>query len=389
MRILYYNHSLRSPIGGGTHAREVFAELQRLPNVEAVSYPSLYSRVSQGVRTQVLKRGLAWIPKGFKLWFFLWVKPLSKELKGLSTQMLSEYDVIFYRPNALIRMIPAIKKNYPTAHLCVEVNAMIHHEVLKSLWPRRFWIWCEARKINSADSIMVVSDYLKDKLVNCGVPEEKILVNPNGANLKHFNESVMDQYKEFRKELNIPVDAFVLGYVGGMEPFRKLPLMVEQVIEVMQEKKNIYLVMAGSGEDRDKIEKICRESPSSVRSRIRYDGPIPYSRVPQLLASFNCALFPYSNPYGSPQKLFEYMAMGLPVIGPDVPVVREVFQDKKHLLLADQTGANFTSLVHEIVSNPEMAKAMAQRGQELIVEEYSWKQNAARLLNFLHQKMIS
>jgi len=385
MKILYYNHSFRSEIGGGTHAREVFQSLENLPGIKVVPFPSpTIGEVSRNSEPKMSK--LSWFPEAVERWLRFWVKPLRGEMGRLGKQLTQTCDVIFFRPNALLRLVPAIKRRFPSIHLCVEINALIHSECLRGVRPRWFWSRMEAMLINRADSVMVVSDYLKKQLVRLGVCEAKILVNPNGVNPKQFGEGARAKRDDSRKELNLPADAFVLGYVGGMEPFRRLPLMVSQVLELMQNDDRIFFVMAGDGVDRAEVDRLLTGAPAELRGRIRFDGAVPYENVPALMSSFDCALFPYSNPYGSPQKLFEYMAMGIPVIGPDVPVVREGFEDQKHLLLADQSGGNFLMLLKRIIEDPKFAGSIARRGQELSLSSFSWHHNATRLIEFLKQR---
>ena len=386
MKILYYNHSFRSKIGGGTHAREVFQSLKDFSGVEVNSFPPSISK--EGAHDSSPKQGkLRWIPNNIAQWLRFWLKPIKGEINDLRRELTQPYDVIFFRPNMVIRLVPVIKQMFPDIYLCLEINALIHSEGIKKGLFHSFWLRREVALINYADSMMVVSDYLKKQLIGLGIPAEKVLVNHNGVNLNLFDESARQQRKIVREKLGLPVDAFVLGYIGGMELFRKLPLMLYQILRLMREDDRIYFVMAGDGMDRVKIDKLLTAAHRVIRSRIHFDGNISYEKVPALMSSLDCAIFPYSNPYGSPQKLFEYMAMKIPVIGPDVPVVREIFKNDEHLLLANQSGSDFISLVKRVKEHADMASLIAQNGFKLIVEQYSWKHNATRLLEFICSRM--
>jgi glycosyltransferase involved in cell wall biosynthesis len=264
---------------------------------------------------------------------------------------------------------------------------LIHAENLKNIWPNRLWIKKEINLIDKADSIMVVSEYLKMQLVQSGINPNKIMVNHNGVNPETFAGATTKQRNHARKALNLPDDSFVIGYVGGMEPFRKLPMMIRQIIEMMKNDSSIHFLMAGDGQDQSKINQIIAETRKGIQNRIHYNGTVPYDKIPALISSFDCAIFPYSNPYGSPQKIFEYMAMGIPVIGPNVPVVREIFENGRHLLLANQTGNDFIDLVKEIKDHTDTAHIMADNGCKLITEEFSWQNNARRLTEFISLKL--
>jgi glycosyltransferase involved in cell wall biosynthesis len=99
-----------------------------------------------------------------------------------------------------------------------------------------------------------------------------------------------------------------------------------------------------------------------------------------LMAAFDVGIFPYSNPYGSPQKILEYMSCALPTICPDVPSVTEQF-DKEYLpFLVKQDGSNFYDCVQYIYDNLQLCKDIARRNRELVSRKYTWAHNASRVV---------
>ena len=185
MKILYYNHLFRSEIGGGTHAREVFQSLEKLSGIEIDPFPPQTDVVS--LRQALEQKGkLGWLPRVVQQWLRFWIKPLRGELGSLEKEDVQSHDIILFRPDRLMRLVPAIKKRFPDIHLCAEINSLVHSEGLKGVWPNWFWKRLEVLLINRADSVMVVSDHLKKELVQLGICEEKVLVNPNGVNLELF-----------------------------------------------------------------------------------------------------------------------------------------------------------------------------------------------------------
>jgi glycosyltransferase involved in cell wall biosynthesis len=230
---------------------------------------------------------------------------------------------------------------------------------------------------------MVVSNYLKRQLVSGGIDGAKILVNQNGANTNHFNPNKWTRDAELRRLWGVPDGSFVFGYVGGMECFRKLPLVVKIFSDFAHDHPSAHLVMIGSGSDAERIADARLALPAELRQRIHLPGPLPYENAPLAMASFDCAIFPFSNPYGSPQKLFEYLAMELPVLGPEVPAVTEIFKDTYHMRLAIQDGSNLRTLFEEMLQNPGKNRQMAACGRNLVVGHYTWDANARRLYDFL------
>jgi glycosyltransferase involved in cell wall biosynthesis len=87
-------------------------------------------------------------------------------------------------------------------------------------------------------------------------------------------------------------------------------------------------------------------------------------------------------------KLFEYLGAGLPTLGPDTHAVREVFQDGVHLKLVKQDGSNFASAVLELKADPRLRAELALNGRRLVLNEYTWKKNAERVVNHV-QNMVA
>ena len=77
------------------------------------------------------------------------------------------------------------------------------------------------------------------------------------------------------------------------------------------------------------------------------------------------------------------MALGIFTIGPDVPAVRELFKDGKHIKLIDQDGRNFEDVVTDIMQSEEDRGAIGESGKQYVLENFTWKKNARRMLEAL------
>jgi glycosyltransferase involved in cell wall biosynthesis len=215
-----------------------------------------------------------------------------------------------------------------------------------------------------------------------GIEKERILVNPNGVNTKLFNGINKSDRNIVRAELGIPEKAFVLGYMGGMEGFRRLPEMIEAVADLRRSgQDDLYLLIIGNGSHGPLVTQTIQENQDSLDGWVSCLGRQPYEQIPFLMAAFDLAIFPFTNPYCSPLKLFEYLAMGLPTIGPDTPAVRKIFEDGKHLLLVSQSGSDFKEAIVTLKNSPDLRSRIAMNGREKVLNSYTWVQNAKRVLN--------
>lgn len=392
MKILYVNHSLGALIGGGTHANELFGELNRCDGVRAERFPEAQAAAPEGTtgpgRKGLISRLGAHVPFSIMLFYQLWVKPLKKAWANIEKRIAGgDFDVVLIRPDLHLRLIPRLKQlSSPSLQVCVEVNALINEETTAFVPFRNGWLRREVQLIDEADSIMVVSEYLKSRLVHHGVDPGKIMVNPNGVNLERFDGDDRSRRIETRRSWGVPEEGYVFGYAGGMESFRRLPVMVDQIAEYLADDSAAWLVLVGDGDEMEEVRRRVAATSDEVGVRMVVVGRVAYERMPAALSAFDCGLFPYSNQYGSPQKLFEYMAMGLPVIGPNVPAVTEVFRDGEHLILTGQDGGNFVNNLERVRSGAGEALKMGKRGREFVSSQYRWSDNAERLRDFLESR---
>ncbi|WP_077919476.1 glycosyltransferase [Spirosoma sp. 209] len=88
-------------------------------------------------------------------------------------------------------------------------------------------------------------------------------------------------------------------------------------------------------------------------------------------------------PESYPTKLFEYMALGLPVITSDFPLYREVVErhDCGLCVSAEEPAAIARALLY-LIEHPALAKAMGERGRRAVETHYSWVTESAKLLDF-------
>ena len=149
---------------------------------------------------------------------------------------------------------------------------------------------------------------------------------------------------------------------------------------------DVYLLLVGDGADMPAVKAAIQAEGESLENVVSLAGWQEHSEIPGFLKTFDLAIFPFTNDYCSPLKLFEYLGAGVPTIGPDTPAVREVFEDGVHLRLANQDGSNFISTILELKNNPQLRNALGRKGQQRVFGEYTWKKNAERVVSHIQSR---
>jgi glycosyltransferase involved in cell wall biosynthesis len=194
--------------------------------------------------------------------------------------------------------------------------------------------------------------------------------------------------EEFASSLNgasLPYqerDARVI-YAGGISAGRSIREMVDMV-ELLPADLGARLVIMGAfSKHRPELESEVRAKPGW--SDVEYCGLRPRAEmVEQLVRSrVGLVLFhPLPNHFEAmPNKLFEYMAAGLPIVASDFPLWRDLLSRIGCGLLVDPMDPqSIAGAVEYLLRHPGEAEAMGRRGREAVEREFHWRGEGERLL---------
>jgi len=162
-----------------------------------------------------------------------------------------------------------------------------------------------------ADKIVVVSNSFKQKIIEKGIPEEKINVIFNGANLDKFKpmtkaETLMKQHRLNGK--------FIVGYIGTMGMAHNLNSILD-IASLLIEDKNICFLFVGEGAEKQSlIERAEREGLDNVV----FLSKVNYEQIEQYWSLLDITIISWKDEkvfsLMLPAKMFESIAMGKPII---------------------------------------------------------------------------
>ncbi|WP_231295823.1 glycosyltransferase family 4 protein [Colwellia sp. PAMC 21821] len=206
------------------------------------------------------------------------------------------------------------------------------------------------------------------------------VVSPNGADLDKF---IIDETSgsALRSKLGIE-DKIVLGYVGAFVHWHGIDWFVDLACQRLKDTPELVLLLVGDGVAFEGIRN--RVIEAGVESQVILPGKVPHHEVSSFLSAMDLGILPDSNDYGSPMKLFEFMAMGKGMIAPDFSPIAEVVQDNETswLFPAGDKQACIDK-VFEIVNDRKAHKAVGANARAYIERERQWKHNAAQLLSLV------
>ncbi len=238
----------------------------------------------------------------------------------------------------------------------------------------------ERLNLDAAARIFVVSEVERRNLEARGVRSEKIVVNPNGVDVERFRPGVGGA--ETRRELGIEEDEIVAGFVGTFGPWHGVEKLAE-AIKTIPANMRVRFLLVGSGSLHAEVEKMLADE-----KRVIFTGAVAHERVATLLDACDILVAPHvpladgSEFFGSPTKIFEYMAMGKGIVASRLGQIGEVLVDGETALLVEPGNVSeLAAAILKLVESQELRQRLGSKAREVAEREHTWTRNAQRVLD--------
>ena len=271
------------------------------------------------------------------------------------------------------RLNPRLKLVYDCHEFEAERNA-------KPAIERRLVGWLERRMIRKAEAVITVSpsiaDAYRQRYADCGIPEVHLVRNiPERESGKSANTTSDASPDHFRARFGIPPDDFIALYQGAFTYNRGL----ETALEAMEglEDTGIHLVLMGYGPLQHLVDEAAQRWPHvHVHPAVPYEEVLAHTRSADVgLVSVKPTCLSYL--YCLPNKLFEYILSGVPVLSNDLPDCRALIEDcGVGEVVNDDSPRGWQEALLQL---RERGTQGFQAGIESAPSRLSWKQEKARL----------
>lgn len=343
----------------------------------------------------------------------------AKNIVDMMMPSMGDYDAIYQRLSicGLSGLILARSKNIP---LIIEYNG-------SEVWLARNWgmrlffekvvAMSEDACLRHADIVVAVSETLRNELLQRGIPANKIIVQPNGVDIDKFDSEKIPAaaIMKTRNQILHDRDGVLVTFVGTFGAWHGANVLATAIKELSEddadwlEEHNVHFAFAGDGPNRNAAMEMLNQSNSS--KYCEFVGLLDPDAVPQLLAACDILVAPQvkntdgTEFFGSPTKLFEYMASGRAVIASNLGQVSKILSGcPRSIDLPDVSAglpaghvfgvltepgdsSELARAIRFLVNNPDWRNEMGRNARRIAIDEHSWEKRVASILFALDHEL--
>ena len=241
--------------------------------------------------------------------------------------------------------------------------------------------------ISQIAGIIVPSKYVKDSLLNLGIPSYKIEIIHNGVNQNIFKPSTK------KREEVIFVQPFSIKrpyiiYASSLSTYYKGHIELIEAFNIFKSKTGSPHKLVIAGAEGDISSSVRNEVIQSHYSQdILLTGYFPHESLSKLYAGADLAIFPSRNE-GSALAVLEAIASGVPTACSDKGALKEILGSCSIYFDSTVPEEIASTIEHLIPSdqNEELRKNLIEKGFEC-VSQYSWKKTAEETFSYMIKKL--
>jgi glycosyltransferase involved in cell wall biosynthesis len=311
----------------------------------------------------------------------LWRDAIAEFTRSREIEVLHVHDLPLVREaveaggRMRIPVVADLHENYP-AGLQVWYTSSLKKRTIYSF---ERWARYEREILQKVDAVVVVIEESKERVIELGIPADRIYVVPNTASKQRehipIDRSITGRYE----------GRFVVSYIGGFAPHRGLDVAVRALPFVRDRIPGLKLVLVG---DRNKpyrryLRKLADEL--GCGDLVEMTGWQRFDKIWSYIDASAVCLVPHArNPHTDttiPHKIFQYMMVEKPVIVSDCPPLRRVIEDSGGgFVFRYDDPEDLAGKIVKLYEDEELRTRVSQAGRSAFIDRYNWDRTSGELV---------
>jgi glycosyltransferase involved in cell wall biosynthesis len=250
----------------------------------------------------------------------------------------------------------------------------------------------ERLNLTAADLVVVVSAAMRDEIAARGV-RAHVFVNSNGVDPDRYSPAIDGSAVRAKYGLQ---DLVVIGFIGTFGPWHGAETLARAYVALRASNPalaaRMRMLMVGDGLAMADVRRILAEGRAADATV--FTGLVAQEDGPRHLAACDVLVSPHvPNPdgtpfFGSPTKLFEYMAMGKGIVASKLDQIGDVLEDGKTALLVrpGDVGA-LANGIARLVQDRALRDCLGAEARRVAVERHTWREHTRRTVDQLKSRV--
>jgi glycosyltransferase involved in cell wall biosynthesis len=355
----------------------------------------------------------------FELNYFRFNYAALKQLRRIATERRCGF---LYQRMSVMNFVGVILSRKWRVPLVLEYNG-------SEIWIARNWgrrlrfskigLAMEDLCLRHADLIVVISRVLADELVDRGVDPNRVVCYPNCVDPKYYSPELVpgEIVAKLRADYGIPGTAILVAFVGTFGQWHGASVLAAAIKKLVDQESSwlkeneVRFAMVGDGLKMKEVRELIGESKYS--RWVSFTGLVPQAETVAYLAAADILISPHvrntngSRFFGSPTKLFEYMAMEKGIVASDLDQIGEVLsagiriwepsavlrngklnqsgphQDATAVLSRPGEIGDLIAGIKLLVERPDIRRQLGLNARQEVLRHYTWPRHVARILESL------
>ena len=333
------------------------------------------SKIHHDAKVTVIRPSIAKVPilDYISMMLSHW-KEVRRQIREFRPEIILSFGIVAYLAGKAAR-----KNRIPFVYYWIDVS----HRLIPFKFLRPVGWVVERRTLRLASEILAINEKLREYVVGLGAPSKETRVLKAGIDFDQFNLHIRGD--EIRKQYGLKEQDVVLFFMGWLYNFSGLEEVALRLAR--NENSKFRLLIVGEGDAYARLRQI--QEHHNLKDTMILAGKRPYSEIPKFIAASDICLLPaYPDEKIMqdivPIKIYEYMAMGKPVISSRLPGVLKEFGEDNGVVYINRPEDAISKATEIIDSNS--LKQLGRKARSF-AEKYSWDHVTSEFESILKEKL--
>jgi len=312
---------------------------------------------------------------------YFWAVHIVRFVKKYKIQVLHIHDLYMLPAGFIARkklkinlpIIGDLHENYADALPFYRFSSTFPGNLLISY---KKWKKTEKKLISELDYIITVVEEMKLRIKNFTNKHDNIFVVDNSEDIDEFLN-----YEENPSILNKYPKKFIISYIGGIDYHRGIDTIIEALV-YLRNIDDLQFLIIGEVKNIAKIEQKIKDL--NVGDKIVFEGYSPRGEFQNYFRISNIGLIPHlktvQTDNSSPNKLYQYMLMGVPVIASNCNSIQNILETNNSGLTYESGNAkDLAEKIKYLYDNPDLRVKLGKNGTTAINSKLNWRINSDKL----------